>query len=95
MFQNCEVWVFVVFLHNILFVFLVDQDGMHGFSLNIDGSEFWFEPNKHLSYQEAALYCSRNGSDLAAVTSFTALKGILNRIANVIIAFSMKLLSFP
>uniref|UniRef100_A0A8D0EGD9 Lymphocyte antigen 75 n=1 Tax=Salvator merianae TaxID=96440 RepID=A0A8D0EGD9_SALMN len=59
-----------------------DEDGIHGPTLNIDGSEFWFVPDKHLSYQEAALYCSNNGSDLASVTSFTALTGILNRIAN-------------
>ncbi|XP_061464651.1 lymphocyte antigen 75 [Rhineura floridana] len=59
-----------------------DAHGIHGLPLNIDGSEFWFVPNKHLSYQEAALYCSNNGSDLASVTSFTAVTGILNRIAN-------------
>ncbi|XP_053263883.1 lymphocyte antigen 75 isoform X3 [Podarcis raffonei] len=59
-----------------------DGDGLQGPVLNIDGSEFWFVPNKHLSFQEAALYCSNNGSDLASVASFTALTGILNRIAN-------------
>nr|XP_020654043.1 lymphocyte antigen 75 [Pogona vitticeps] len=51
-------------------------------TLNIDGSEFWFVPDKRLSYQEAALYCSENGSDLAYVTSFTALTTILSRIAH-------------
>ncbi|XP_053116643.1 lymphocyte antigen 75 isoform X2 [Hemicordylus capensis] len=59
-----------------------DEDGIHGLPLNIDNSEFWFMPNKHLSYQEAALYCAKNGSDLASVTTFTALTGILNKIAN-------------
>ncbi|XP_062972567.1 lymphocyte antigen 75 [Elgaria multicarinata webbii] len=59
-----------------------DEVGIHGPALNIDGSEFWFVPNKNLSYQEAAAYCAKNGSDLASVTSFIALTGILNRIAN-------------
>ncbi|XP_062825880.1 lymphocyte antigen 75 isoform X1 [Anolis carolinensis] len=59
-----------------------DEDGLHGPALNIDGSEFWFVPHKHLSYQEASLYCSENDSDLAYVTSFTALIQILNRMAN-------------
>ncbi|KAG8125017.1 hypothetical protein E2320_020310, partial [Naja naja] len=57
-----------------------DEEGIHGPTVNIDGSEFWFVANKHLSYQEASLYCSENGSDLAYVTSFTALNGILNTI---------------
>ncbi|XP_026530150.1 lymphocyte antigen 75-like [Notechis scutatus] len=57
-----------------------DEEGIHGPTLNIDGSEFWFVANKHLSYQEASLYCYENGSDLAYVTSFTALNGILNTI---------------
>lgn len=69
------------------FLSFVDGDGLQGPVLNIDGSEFWFVPNKHLSFQEAALYCSNNGSDLASVASFTALTGILNRIANVIYFF--------
>uniref|UniRef100_A0A8C6Y895 Lymphocyte antigen 75 n=1 Tax=Naja naja TaxID=35670 RepID=A0A8C6Y895_NAJNA len=59
-------------------------EGIHGPTVNIDGSEFWFVANKHLSYQEASLYCSENGSDLAYVTSFTALNGILNTILKVI-----------
>uniref|UniRef100_A0A2D4HWA4 Lymphocyte antigen 75 n=1 Tax=Micrurus lemniscatus lemniscatus TaxID=129467 RepID=A0A2D4HWA4_MICLE len=57
-----------------------DEEGIYGPTVNIDGSEFWFVVNKHLSYQEASLYCSENGSDLAYVTSFTALNGILNTI---------------
>ncbi|XP_063174385.1 lymphocyte antigen 75 [Candoia aspera] len=61
-----------------------DEEGIHGPAVNIDGSEFWFVPNKYLSYQEASLYCSKNGSDLAYVTSFTALNGILNRIAKLL-----------
>uniref|UniRef100_A0A8C5SS48 Lymphocyte antigen 75 n=1 Tax=Laticauda laticaudata TaxID=8630 RepID=A0A8C5SS48_LATLA len=60
-------------------------EGIHGPTVNIDGSEFWFVANKHLSYQEASLYCSENGSDLAYVTSFTALNGILNTILKVIV----------
>ncbi|KAF7248234.1 Lymphocyte antigen 75 [Varanus komodoensis] len=59
-----------------------DEVGIHGPALIIDGSEFWFVPEKHLSYQEASAFCSKNDSDLASVTSFTALTGILNRIAN-------------
>ncbi|XP_060543969.1 lymphocyte antigen 75 [Pantherophis guttatus] len=57
-----------------------DEEGIHGPTVNIDGSEFWFVPNKHLTYQEASLYCSENESDLAYVTTFTALNGILNTI---------------
>ncbi|KAK9410660.1 LY75: Lymphocyte antigen 75 [Crotalus adamanteus] len=57
-----------------------DEEGIHGPTVNIDGSEFWFVANKTLSYQEASVYCSEGGSDLAYVTSFTALNGILNTI---------------
>lgn len=64
-------------------IFFVDEEGIHGPSVNIDGSEFWFVANKNLSYQEASLYCSENGSDLAYVTSSTALSGILNTISKV------------
>ncbi|KAM3853748.1 lymphocyte antigen 75 [Vipera latastei] len=58
-----------------------DEEGIHGPTVNIDGSEFWFVANKNLSYQEASLYCSENGSDLAYVTSSTALSRILNTIS--------------
>uniref|UniRef100_A0A8D0HCU8 Lymphocyte antigen 75 n=1 Tax=Sphenodon punctatus TaxID=8508 RepID=A0A8D0HCU8_SPHPU len=61
-----------------------DGDGIHGSPLVIDGSEFWFVSDKHLNYQEAADYCLNSGNDLASVTSFTALRGFLNRITNVI-----------
>ncbi|KAL7991695.1 hypothetical protein Chor_015951 [Crotalus horridus] len=61
-----------------------DEEGIHGPTVNIDGSEFWFVANKTLSYQEASMYCSEGGSDLAYVTSFTALNGILNTILKVI-----------
>ncbi|ETE69555.1 Lymphocyte antigen 75, partial [Ophiophagus hannah] len=39
-----------------------DEEEIHGPTVNVDGSEFWFVANKHLSYQEASLYCSENGS---------------------------------
>nr|XP_056717155.1 lymphocyte antigen 75 [Euleptes europaea] len=58
------------------------EDKIHGPPLVIDGSEFWFVSNKNLTYQEAALYCSNNGSDLASLTSFTELTGVLNRLEN-------------
>uniref|UniRef100_A0ACB8G0K8 Uncharacterized protein n=1 Tax=Sphaerodactylus townsendi TaxID=933632 RepID=A0ACB8G0K8_9SAUR len=57
-----------------------DEHATHGLSTVIDGSEFWFVSNKNLSYQEAALYCSYNGSDLASVASFTELTGVLSRL---------------
>ncbi|XP_077176073.1 lymphocyte antigen 75 [Paroedura picta] len=59
-----------------------DEDGIHGLPLVIDGSEFWFVSNKNLSYQEAALYCSNNGSDLASLTSLTELSAVLDRMKN-------------
>ncbi|XP_039349521.1 lymphocyte antigen 75 [Mauremys reevesii] len=57
-----------------------DVDGIHGPPLVIDGAEFWFVPDKNLTYQEAALYCANNDSDLASVDSYTKLRALLTKI---------------
>lgn len=60
-----------------------DVDGIHGPPLVIDGAEFWFVSDKNLSYQEAALYCANNDSDLASVDSYTKLRALLTKIEKV------------
>lgn len=64
--------------------FSVDEVGIHGPSLVIDGSEYWFVLDKHLSYQEASFYCEKNDSDLASVESYTKLRAVLSQIDMVI-----------
>ncbi|XP_029461442.1 lymphocyte antigen 75 [Rhinatrema bivittatum] len=63
--------------------YLPDGDGIHGSSVIIEGEEFWFVSNKNMSYQEAALYCASNGSELASVESYTALQAIKVKLQNI------------
>ncbi|XP_025055752.1 lymphocyte antigen 75, partial [Alligator sinensis] len=60
--------------------YIPDAVGIHGPSLVIDGSEYWFVLDKHLSYQEASFYCEKNDSDLASVESYTKLRAVLSQI---------------
>lgn len=67
-----------------VFVFSLERTGIHGPPVIIEGSEYWFVADPHLNYEEAVLYCASNQSFLATITSFTGLKAIKNKIANVI-----------
>ncbi|KAM6174259.1 lymphocyte antigen 75 isoform 1-T1 [Erethizon dorsatum] len=60
-----------------------ERAGIHGPPVIIEGSEYWFVADPHLNYEEAVLYCASNHSFLATVTSFTGLKAIKNKIANI------------
>ncbi|XP_049744742.1 lymphocyte antigen 75 isoform X2 [Elephas maximus indicus] len=60
-----------------------ERAGIHGPPVVIEGSEYWFVADPHLSYEEAILYCASNHSFLATVTSFAGLKAIRNKIANI------------
>ncbi|KAM4859204.1 lymphocyte antigen 75 isoform 2-T2 [Thomomys bottae] len=60
-----------------------ERAGIHGPPVIIEGSEYWFVTDPHLNYEEAVLYCASNHSFLATITSFTGLKAIKNKIANV------------
>jgi hypothetical protein len=62
----------------------LERTGIHGPPVIIEGSEYWFVADPHLNYEEAVLYCASNHSFLATITSFTGLKAIKNKLANVI-----------
>ncbi|XP_069791495.1 lymphocyte antigen 75 isoform X2 [Narcine bancroftii] len=56
--------------------YVPDGQSIHGPTVVIDGNEYWFVNKSLLTYQEANLYCARNDSKLAAVTSKPAIKMI-------------------
>ncbi|XP_008843960.1 lymphocyte antigen 75 isoform X1 [Nannospalax galili] len=60
-----------------------ERAGIHGPPVIIEGSEYWFVADPHLNYEEAVLYCASNHSFLATITSFTGLRAIKNKIANI------------
>uniref|UniRef100_A0A8C3VJQ3 Lymphocyte antigen 75 n=1 Tax=Catharus ustulatus TaxID=91951 RepID=A0A8C3VJQ3_CATUS len=65
------------------YFFYVDEIGIHGAPLVVDGAELWFVPDKNLSYQEAIFYCQKNDSDLASIESYPKLRTILSQIEKV------------
>lgn len=65
------------------YFFCVDEIGIHGAPLVVDGAELWFVPDKNLSYQEATSYCQKNDSDLASIESYPKLRTILSQIEKV------------
>lgn len=65
------------------YFFCVDEIGIHGAPLVVDGAELWFVPDKNLSYQEAMFYCQKNDSDLASIESYPKLRTILSQIEKV------------
>lgn len=67
----------------VWYFFCIDEIGIHGAPLVVDGAELWFVPDKNLSFQEAISYCQRNDSDLASVESYPKLRTILSQIEKV------------
>ncbi|CAL8246532.1 unnamed protein product [Lota lota] len=55
--------------------------GHHETSIFVDGGEYWFINDLQLSFEEASLFCSMNGSKLAAPLSFTAARKIHEHLA--------------
>uniref|UniRef100_A0A8V5GIS0 Lymphocyte antigen 75 n=1 Tax=Melopsittacus undulatus TaxID=13146 RepID=A0A8V5GIS0_MELUD len=64
----------------VWYFFCIDEIGIHGAPLVVDGAELWFVPDKNLSFQEAIFYCQKNDSDLASVESYPKLRAILSQI---------------
>ncbi|KAG8510443.1 Lymphocyte antigen 75, partial [Galemys pyrenaicus] len=60
-----------------------ERAGIHGPPVVVEGSEYWFVADHHLTYEEAVLYCASNHSSLATITSFSGLKAIKAKIANI------------
>ncbi|XP_078259962.1 lymphocyte antigen 75 isoform X1 [Rhinoraja longicauda] len=60
--------------------YIPDGESIHGPTVVIDGNEYWFVNNTMLTYQEADLYCTRNESKLASITSRPAIKMIKNHL---------------
>ncbi|XP_072330668.1 lymphocyte antigen 75 [Scyliorhinus torazame] len=54
--------------------YVPDGESIHGPTVVIDGDEYWFVNDTILAYQEANLYCARNESKLASITSGPAIK---------------------
>ncbi|XP_028662246.2 lymphocyte antigen 75 [Erpetoichthys calabaricus] len=49
----------------------------------VEGSEFWFVNNIKLTYEEATLFCAKNQSELASVSSKPALLKIQDHISKI------------
>lgn len=62
----------------------LERAGIHGPPVVIEGVNIGLLLIPRLSYEEAVLYCDSNHSSLASLTSFTGLRAIKNKIANVI-----------
>lgn len=58
--------------------------GHHETSIFVDKDEFWFVKEPWLTFEEAKLYCSENGSILATPSSITAGRQIFQKLQEVI-----------